>query len=118
MIERLNAGRARAGLQPLRADRRLSAAAARHSRRQIRTGIFAHARDLGAGHGFHRVAELIARRPGWRLRTRPVASGWGHSPSHAALLRSGSFRFVGVGWARGRIGGVPATVWTLRLGSR
>jgi uncharacterized protein YkwD len=118
MIERLNAARARAGLHPLRADRKLNAAAARHSRRQMRTGMFAHARDIGSGRSFRRVAELIARQPGWRLRPAPVASGWNHSPAHAALLRNGSFSLVGVGWARGRMGGAPTTIWTLRLGSR
>jgi uncharacterized protein YkwD len=118
LIQRLNHERARVGLDPLRADRRLSAAARRQSRRQVETDRFEHAADLGAGNGFRRVAELIARRRGWRLDTGPIAFGWRHSPTHRALVESGSFRLIGVGWARGRMGGTLTTVWTVRLGAR
>jgi uncharacterized protein YkwD len=117
LIERLNHERARAGLQPLRSDRRLGTAAARHSRRQLRTG-FGHAQDLGSGRGFHRVAELIARQRGWRLRPGPIARGWKHSATHRALVESPTYNRVGVGWARGRLGNTLTTIWTVRLGAR
>ncbi len=117
MIQRLNHERTRAGLEPLRADRKLSRAAARQSRRQIRTS-FGHAAHLGAGRGFRRVAELIARQSGWRLDTAPVALGWKNSPTHHALLQTSSYRLIGVGWARGRLDGALTTVWTVRLGAR
>jgi uncharacterized protein YkwD len=117
LISRLNHERSRAGLEPLRANRRLSATAARQSRRQIRTG-FGHSPDLGAGRGFRRVAELIARQRGWRLRPAPIALGWKNSPTHRALVESSAYRLVGVGWARGRLYGAPTTVWTVRLGAR
>jgi uncharacterized protein YkwD len=117
LIERLNHDRARAGLKPLRADRRLSSAAARQSRRQLRTG-FGHAEDLGSGRGFQRVAELIARQRGWRLRPAPIARGWKNSPTHRALVESPSYNRVGVGWARGRLGDALTTIWTVRLGAR
>jgi uncharacterized protein YkwD len=117
LIERLNDERARAGLEPLRSDRRLSRAATRQSRRQLRTG-FGHARHLGSGRGFRRVAELIARQRGWRLDTTSVAFGWRNSPTHRSLLETGSYRLVGVGWARGRLRGSLTTIWTVRLGAR
>ena len=100
MIHRLNVERARIGLGPLKADRALNVAAARQSRRQLRVGRFEHASSLG-GPGLGRVAELIARQPGWRLRTRPGGQGWKNSPVHAALVESSSYRLAGVGWARG-----------------
>jgi uncharacterized protein YkwD len=118
LIQRLNHERARVGLDPLRADRRLSAAARRQSRRQLKTDRFGHAADLGAGKGFRRVAELLARRRGWRLNTGPIALGWRNSPTHRALVESGSYNLVGVGWARGRMGGTLTTIWTVRLGAR
>ena len=117
LIQRLNHERTRAGLEPLRADRKLSRAAARQSRRQLRTG-FGHAAHLGAGRSFRRVAELIARQSGWRLDTAPVALGWKNSPTHRSLLETGSYRLVGVGWARGRLDGALTTIWTVRLGAR
>jgi uncharacterized protein YkwD len=117
LIQRLNHERARAGLEPLRSNRRLSNAAARQSRRQLHTG-FGHARDLGAGRGFRRVAELIARQNGWRLNTASVALGWRNSPTHRSLLETGSYRLIGVGWARGRLDGSLTTIWTVRLGAR
>ncbi len=117
MIQRLNVERARIGLGPLKTDRALSASAARQSRRQLRVGRFEHASSL-AGPGLRRVAELIARQPGWRLSTRPVARGWKHSPVHASLVESASYRLAGVGWARGWLGGMPTTIWTVRLGER
>jgi uncharacterized protein YkwD len=117
MIHRLNVERARIGLGPLKADRALSAGAARQSRRQIRVGRFEHASNLD-GPGLRRVAELIAWQPGWRLRTGPVAHGWKNSPTHASLVENASYRLAGVGWARGWFGGRPATIWTVRLGER
>ena len=117
LIERLNGERARAGLEPLRSDRRLAGAAARQSRRQLRTG-FGHAAHLGTGRGFRRVAELIARQRGWRLNTGSVAVGWENSPAHRSLLETGSYRLIGVGWARGRLNGSLTTIWTVRLGAR
>jgi uncharacterized protein YkwD len=118
LIQRLNAERSRAGLQPLKADRRLSASAKRQSRRQIETDTFAHARRLGVGRGFRRVAELLARQSGWRLRTEPVAIGWRNSPTHRSLLENGSYDRIGVGWARGLMGSTPTTIWTVRLAAR
>jgi uncharacterized protein YkwD len=117
LIHRLNHERARAGLEPLRSDRRLSRAAARQSRRQLRTG-FGHAKDLGVGRGFRRVAELIARERGWRLHPASVALGWRNSPTHRSLVETGSYRLIGVGWARGRLDGSLTTIWTVRLGAR
>ena len=117
MIQRLNNERAQAGLEPLRSNRKLSNAAARQSRRQLRTG-FGHAANLGAGRGFRRVAELIARQSGWHLDTASVALGWKNSPTHRSLLETGSYRLIGVGWARGRLDGSLTTIWTVRLGAR
>jgi uncharacterized protein YkwD len=117
MVHRLNVERARIGLGPLKVDRALNVAAARQSRRQLRVGRFEHASSLGVP-GLRRVAELIARQPGWRLQTGSVARGWKNSPVHASLVESSSYRLAGVGWARGMMGGVPTTIWTVRLGER
>ena len=117
LVSRLNAERARVGQGPLRADPELSSSAARQSRRQLRAGRMQHSRRLGIV-GFRRMAELIAFQPGRRLRTGSVARGWRRSPVHSALVESPSFRLVGVGWARGRLGGRAVTFWTVQLGTR
>ena len=117
LIQRINHERSRAGLEPLHSNRRLSGAATRQSRRQLRTG-FGHATNLGSGRGFRRVAELIARQRGWRLNTASVALGWRSSPTHRSLIETGSYSLIGVGWARGRLDGSLTTIWTVRLGAR
>ncbi|MBN1530612.1 MAG: CAP domain-containing protein [Thermoleophilaceae bacterium] len=118
LIKRLNLERARVGLAPLKANRRLNAAARRQSRRQLKSDRFEHAPDLGVGRRFRHVGELIARQDGWRIDTAGVALGWQNSPPHRSLIESSSFRLVGVGWARGRLGGDLSTIWTVRLAAR
>jgi uncharacterized protein YkwD len=118
LVKRLNVERAQAGLAPLRADRRLNTAARRQSHRQLVNDRFEHASDLGIGRSFRHVGELIARQAGWRIDTAGVALGWRNSPPHRSLIETGSFRLVGVGWARGRLAGRLATVWTVRLATR
>jgi uncharacterized protein YkwD len=106
------------GLSPLKANRRLSSAARRQSRRQLKNDRFEHASDLGAGRRFRHVGELIARQDGWQIDTTGVALGWKNSTPHRSLIETGSFRLVGVGWARGRLGGQLSTIWTVRLAAR
>jgi uncharacterized protein YkwD len=118
LIKRLNLERARVGLAPLKANRRLNSAARRQSRRQLKNDRFAHASDLGVGRRFRHVGELIARHDGWRIDTAGVALGWQNSTPHRSLIETGSFRLVGVGWARGRLGGQLSTIWTVRLAAR
>jgi uncharacterized protein YkwD len=118
LIQRLNLERARVGLTPLKANRRLSLAARRQSHRQLRDDRFEHAANLGVGRRFRHVGELIARQSGWRIDTSTVALGWQNSPPHRSLIETGSFRLVGVGWARGRLDGALTTIWTVRLGAR
>ena len=106
------------GLAPLRANRRLSSAARRQSRRQLKNDRFEHASNLGVGRRFRHVGELIARQDGWQIDTAGVALGWKNSTPHRSLIETGSFRLVGVGWARGRLGGQLSTIWTVRLAAR
>ena len=59
LIQRLNLERARVGLDPLKANRRLSGAARRQSRRQLKNDRFEHASNLGA-----MIAAALARLAG------------------------------------------------------
>ena len=118
LVHRLNVQRERAGLDPLRTDPRLRASAARQSRRQLRHGYFGHGSSVLASPRFRRLGELLAREPGWHLRTGPIARGWRGSPSHNALVHSAGFQLVGVGWARGWLNGAQITIWTVHLGAR
>jgi uncharacterized protein YkwD len=43
---------------------------------------------------------------------------WLRSSGHAALILNRSFRYVGVGPARGSFGGGPATIWVAHFGAR
>ena len=76
----VNAERARHGLRPLRASRRLGAAARIHAADMVGRGYFAH------------------ERPGWTLPGRLRAAGWAGSASAEAIA-----------WGCGRLG-VPRAV--------
>jgi uncharacterized protein YkwD len=106
----LNVQRAAHGLPPLRANRRLRAAAITHSLDMVRHGYFGH-EALGGLRLSSRVirARYTTRGGRWtlgenigagtgRLSTaRQMVAAWMRSPPHRANVLSGGFRDVGVG---------------------
>ena len=119
VLNGINQVRSSHGLRGLNYSGRLSAAAARHSRRQIRAGRLGH--DIGgsplqrlSGGGNRKVGETIAlvsrRNPG------RVVSMWMNSGSHRAVLLTPGFRRVGIGAKRGRIAGSRGIVVTADFG--
>ncbi|MGH2761181.1 MAG: CAP domain-containing protein [Thermoleophilaceae bacterium] len=110
-IDSLNDFRRAHGLRPLHASRGLNRSSSRYARRMIRRDFFGHAALAGGG-------ETIAWHSGWRPRARATIGRWMASPGHRAVLLSGSYRRVGIGMARGRLGSRMATVWVARVGGR
>jgi uncharacterized protein YkwD len=104
----INQQRARRGLKPLAANRRLARAAGRHAADMARHNYFSHISRTGAS-PLRRV-----RRAGWRRgvgealawgcgpQASPVAivAAWLASPSHRAIIL-GRGRAVGIGYKRG-----------------
>lgn len=110
----VNSFRRRSGLRPLRANRRLTRAAAAHSSSMVRSRYFAHTGPGGpvlVGR-LRRVRYLPARRwlVGENLATSAgraatpmsIVRAWIRSSPHLANLRQSTFREVGMGLAPGQ----------------
>ncbi|HEX8101526.1 MAG TPA: CAP domain-containing protein [Solirubrobacteraceae bacterium] len=110
----LNRERANHGLRPLRSNRRLRHAAARHSASMSRHNFFDHTSPTGStmttrvkGTGYTRFArrwsigENIAWGSGGLATPRRIVSAWMHSPGHRANILNGGFREIGIGVALG-----------------
>jgi uncharacterized protein YkwD len=117
MVDAMNASRAEHGLAPLREAPSLSHTAHGYARHLIRSDSFGHGSSY-AHAGFRRTGEILALNRGWSRRPAPTLRMWLNSPGHAELILEPSFRYVGVGPARGRFGGVPTTIWVAHFGAR
>ena len=115
----VNAVRRAGGLRPLRRDRRLSRAAAIHSRDMILRGYFSHVAPGGATLVNRlRRARWLPRRPGWLagenigfgehpLSTpRATVDGWLASSAHRENMLDRTWRLAGAGI----VPGIPASV--------
>jgi len=106
----LNDARARNGLDRLRTNDRLSAAAGAHSGDMVRKRYFAHTSRSGKdvvdrlnhtgyipGATSWTVGENIAWGSGARSTPRSIVSAWMHSPGHRHNILSRRFREIGIG---------------------
>ena len=91
----VNRARARAGLRPLRANRALARAAARHARDMGRRRFFSHtntrgrspaARARAAGWRGRRIGEALAFGCGASANALWIVRSWLNSPSHRAIV--------------------------------
>jgi uncharacterized protein YkwD len=109
LLSAMNNVRLANGLQPLRADGRLEAAARGHSTEMLRTGTFAHgafvARIRGAGIRTPRIGENLAWSTSGVTVAHSIVSMWLASPEHRANLLHPGYRLVGVGALRGTFDG-------------
>jgi len=124
----VNSTRAAHGLRPLRADRRLGAAARRHAADMVARGYFAHeragstlrSRVRAADWAGAAAAEAIAWGCGRRGTPRAVLDAWLASPGHRAIVL-GPYNRAGVGLALGApltIACSGAGTWVLDAGRR
>jgi uncharacterized protein YkwD len=128
MIRGINAQRARYGLAPVRASRRLGRAADYHSWEMLDANYFAHAsRDGGPFDARVRrfanpraLGETLAMLGGGcgRRSARRVVRMWMHSSGHRAILLSGKYRRIGLAKRTGRLGGGRACVVTADFASK
>ncbi|GHB40302.1 hypothetical protein GCM10010377_34040 [Streptomyces viridiviolaceus] len=114
-----NRERTRAGLRPLAADPRLTAAAQAHSADMVARDFYSHTdpdggrpwdRAAAAGSAQRTIGENIAcgqRSPA------DVVEGWMNSPGHRANILKPEFTHIGVGLAGG---GRAGTYWTQLFG--
>jgi uncharacterized protein YkwD len=116
IMRAINEVRARHGLRALRPSDSLERSAFAFARHLMRTDRFDHADRIHADSRFRRLGEALAYHSDHRLRKRLTLRRWMGSPPHRALILSRGFRWIGAGYARGGLGGGPATIWVLHLG--
>lgn len=119
VLAELNRIRASSGLPKVGIDRRMSRTAAAHSRDMARRGYFGHgswgsrvARASGSASAVGEVLGWLPRNSP-RREAREIVRGWLNSPPHRQVLLDGQFRRIGIGRARGSLGGVSAAIYTV-----
>ena len=127
IVRAVNAERAALGLPGLRANRRLSRGAARHSHDLLRNDRLGHAssdgtpfaRRIARVGSFRLAGEVIAFAPrGSGFRARTVVRMWMRSPSHRRQLLDGRFRVMGIGRMYGALSSQRGTMVTVDLAVR
>jgi uncharacterized protein YkwD len=117
-IEALNEVRRAHGLAPLRESGSLNGSSGAYARKMLRHDFFGHGSSIDVAGGFRSAGETLAYHTGWNAQPRKTVTRWMNSPGHRAVLLSPGFRYVGMGLARGRMGGSVATTWVAHVGSR
>jgi len=117
-IDKLNHIRQGNGLPTLRASESLFRSSTRYAEHMIDSDYFGHASRIAASSAFGRVGETLELHSGWKADPARTIDEWMSSPGHRAVLLSGSYRWVGMGVAHGRLGSRPVTVWVAHVGAR
>ena len=117
-ISQLNGIRQANGLPQLRASDSLHRSSTRYARRMIQADYFGHASQIAASSAFGRIGETLELHSGWRPDPGQAITSWMSSAGHRAVLMSRSYRWVGMGIARGKIGSRLVTVWVAHVGAR
>jgi uncharacterized protein YkwD len=125
VVRLVNRIRAHHGLRKLRASRTLAHAASDHTGDMLRADYLSHdSRDgtpmatrVRRYTGARWVGENIAVTSRRRGVARRVVRMWMASPGHRAVLLSPKSRRIGVGRARGRLGGAAYSVFTVDFAS-
>ena len=118
LIQKVNDIRRSSGLPTLSVAEELVGSSRGYARYMLKNDYFGHLASIRAGGNFLHVGETLAWHTGWRNRVRATVSRWMGSPVHRAVLMSPTFRFIGAGRARGKMGSRRATAWVAQLGAR
>jgi uncharacterized protein YkwD len=117
-IDAVNDVRRASGLPALRVSSDLNRSAGAYARRMIRLDFFGHGPSIDVAGAFRSAGETLAWHSGRHPQPRKIVSRWMDSPGHRAILMSRSFRWVGIGLARGRLNSTAATTWVAHVGDR
>ncbi len=101
----LNIQRRKHHLRPLRENRKLDRASARHSKSMVRHKYFEHGDFAGrirhAGYHGYTLGENIAWGSLRYSTPESIVDMWMHSPGHRANILRAKFRDIGIGIANG-----------------
>jgi uncharacterized protein YkwD len=117
-IDALNDVRRASGLPALRVSDDLNRSSGAYARRMLRLDFFGHGPSIDVAGRFRSAGETLAWHSGWQAQPRRTIARWMASPGHRAVLMSPGFRWVGMGLARGKLGGRVATTWVAHVGGR
>lgn len=135
LLAELNVVRTANGLQPLRLNKRLSAAANQHSTEMVEVGYFGHRSSDGSDFSLRikrfyapgaKRSWLVGENLAWQapnLSANQAVREWLASPGHRENLLRRSFRDVGIAAIRasaapGVFGGRRVLVLTVNFGTR
>ena len=118
LIEKVNDIRRSSGLPTLSVSEELVGSSRGYARYMLKHDYFGHLSSIRAGGSFLTLGETLSWHTGWRNRVRATVSRWMASSTHRAVLMSPTFRFIGAGRARGKMGSRRATAWVAQLGAR
>jgi uncharacterized protein YkwD len=116
MIQKVNEMRHSSGLPTLHASQALTDSSRSYARYMLRNDYLGHLASIQAGGKFLFLGEALAWHSGWRPRVAYTFSRWMSSPPHRAVLMSPTYKFIGAGRARGRLGSQRQTTWVAQLG--
>ena len=117
MLDGINQARAANGLPALRNSPNLDASASHYSRYMLARDYFGHLSRIHASWSrWSWLGENLAMYRGWGTRVGSIVRAWLHSPPHRAVMLGTRYRFAGVGYAHGRMGGRRTTTVTLHVG--
>jgi uncharacterized protein YkwD len=117
-IDQLNEVRQANGLPLLRVSDSLHRSSTKYARHMVATDYFGHATRIAVSSEFGRAGETLELHSGWNADPTGTVTEWMGSPTHRTVLLSSSYRWVGMGIARGRIGSRVVTVWVAHVGAR
>ena len=116
MIEKVNQTRRSGGLPTLQVSEALTGSARNYARYMLKNDYFGHLASIQAGGNFLFLGETLSWHGGWRARVGYTFSRWMASAPHRAVLMSPTFRFIGAGKVKGRMGRGRATAWVAQVG--
>lgn len=118
MLAKVNAYRVANGVPRLHEVASLDRSARRYAHWMLRHQHFGHDNHIHVSRRFRFVGEVLAYHSGRFPGVRLMFNAWRNSPEHAGILRDRTYVDGGFGFAEGRLGGRPVTVWVGHLARR
>jgi uncharacterized protein YkwD len=116
MIQKVNDMRRSSGLPTLQTSEALVGSARNYARYMLRNDYLGHLASIQAGGSFRFLGETLAWHRGWRPRVGSTFSAWMGSSAHRAVLVNPTYKFIGAGRVRGKLGSHRETAWVAQLG--
>jgi uncharacterized protein YkwD len=119
MIDRINEARSsEAGLPALRSAPELERSAGAFAHWLVGHEALQHRPAVSTNRSYPHCGEALAMHFSLQAQVGATLRAWLQSPTHRGLVLTSSMNLVGIGHARGRLGGQPRTVWVIQVARR